>query len=121
MEKRTFRLPYDIPTDVGEVNNGEVITVPDQSLSVKEILYRFTNGLPLDVPVRHPNFDDEETFDESVAVTNTPIDIDNVVDIINNPLQMDLFDNDTNPDLNNVKRDDDLNDDATNTNKSVTE
>lgn len=44
----------------GEVNTLPSMTVPDQSLSVKEILYRFQEGLPLDNIRRGEQYDEPE-------------------------------------------------------------
>lgn len=45
----------------GEVNTLPSMTVPDQSLSVKEILYRFQEGLPLDNIRRGEQYDEPES------------------------------------------------------------
>lgn len=39
---------YDFATALKEVNELPSMTVPDQSLTVKDILFRFSKGLPLD-------------------------------------------------------------------------
>ena len=54
------------------------ITVPDQSLTVKDILYRFTQGLPLDnyeVPLVYGGDDeqDEDNFDVHPANAFEPL------------------------------------------------
>lgn len=59
-----MRIPYS-SVDVR-------ITIPDDSLSIKDILYRFSRGLPLDKVVREPIYDDDsddndEDFDVSIA------------------------------------------------------
>ena len=41
---------------------GQSLTVPDQSLSVREIIDRFTRGLPC--PVYHESQDDDQDMDE---------------------------------------------------------
>lgn len=43
---------------VGEINNQPSMTVPDQALSLKEILRRYASGQPLD-GMREGWFDDE--------------------------------------------------------------
>lgn len=40
-------------------HSGQIITVPDLTLTIQEILYRHGKGMPLDVSVRTPNFDPE--------------------------------------------------------------
>lgn len=50
MERRLFNnytKEFDIEK-VGERNDSPSMTVPDQSLSIKDILQRFVNGQPLD-------------------------------------------------------------------------
>lgn len=41
----------------GEVNSGEIMTVPDQSLSIRSLLENYTRGLPL--PQAKPVYFDE--------------------------------------------------------------
>lgn len=45
--------------EVGEVNSSPSETIPDESLSIKEILQRFVNGMPLDVARRPVVFGDD--------------------------------------------------------------
>lgn len=47
----------------GEVNNDKSMTQPNEVLSVKEIIARFTNGLP--VTAYDDYYDDPEGFDSS--------------------------------------------------------
>lgn len=57
-QKRTWFNP---PDSVGEVNNQPSETVPDQTLSVKEIMVRYARGLPLEgqrVPIWNGEEDD---------------------------------------------------------------
>jgi hypothetical protein len=46
----------------GEVNNQQSLTVPDQAMSIKEILSRFSRGL--NVNGFTPIYDDVETTDD---------------------------------------------------------
>jgi len=45
----TFTTPYTFNPllDRGEVNKGESMTIPDQSLTIRQILERFTLGQPV--------------------------------------------------------------------------
>lgn len=51
---KTFSLE-----EVGEVNNAPSETLPDESLSIKDILQRFVTGQPLDTLRRSAIFGDE--------------------------------------------------------------
>lgn len=51
---KTFSLD-----EVGEVNSSPSVTVPDESLSVKDILQRFVMGQPLDILRRPATFGDD--------------------------------------------------------------
>lgn len=51
---KTFSLE-----EVGEVNSSPSETIPDESLSIKEILQRFVSGQPLDAVRRSAVFGDE--------------------------------------------------------------
>lgn len=53
-----------------EVNNDPTMTVPDQSLTIPEIIERFTRGLTLDDLVR-PYEEEEQDFGD-VDVTKDP-------------------------------------------------
>lgn len=58
-------LSYDFENVQYEVNSGELITVPDQSYTVREILEKFTSGL---IPEMHvysdeSDFNPEDEFD----------------------------------------------------------
>lgn len=45
--KPKIRYPYSAGNNPGERNTKPSITIPDQSLSVKDILSRYARGLPL--------------------------------------------------------------------------
>lgn len=40
-----FKTHYNSVPDIGEVNNGKSMTIPDQSLSVRDIMRRYASGL----------------------------------------------------------------------------
>lgn len=48
--KRKFTVAsnYDYTKEPGELNSQPSVTVPDQSMSIREIMDRFARGLPLD-------------------------------------------------------------------------
>lgn len=50
--------------DGGETNNQPSMTIPDQTMSLKEILDRFARGLPANVNTRIPVYDPENTLPE---------------------------------------------------------
>lgn len=57
-QKRTWFNPPEV---IGEINNLPSETVPDQTLSVKEIMVRYARGLPLEgqrVPIWNGEDDD---------------------------------------------------------------
>lgn len=58
---KTFSLD-----EVGEVNSLPSVTVPDESLSVKDILQRFVSGQPLDIVRRSAVFGDDLEQSEEV-------------------------------------------------------
>lgn len=52
----------------GEENTLPSCTIPDDSLTIKDILYRFTKGMPLDLPYRAAMYDDAD--DDEVHPSN---------------------------------------------------
>lgn len=55
--------------EAGELNNSPSATVPDESLSIKDILQRFVSGQPLDTLRRSAIFgDDMEQHDDEWSV-----------------------------------------------------
>jgi hypothetical protein len=47
----------------GEINNQPSCTIPDQSISIPEMISRYTRGLPLGAGIRTPYYDDEPEKD----------------------------------------------------------
>lgn len=68
MKKYTFRnnWTYDHTKTVNEVLPSNSMTVPDQSLTVREILDRFTRGLSIDQTQRNTYGYDETELDIDV-------------------------------------------------------
>lgn len=77
MEYPLFRTQYNYHpdiTEIGESNPDPSMTVPDQSLSIKDILYRFAKGLPLDdlrTSAQYGDDIDNSDDDFSVHPSNT--------------------------------------------------
>lgn len=57
---KTWLNKHEFPTK-GEVNNQPSMTVPDQTMSVQEILKRYAKGLPLDGQ-KIPIYDGEDDY-----------------------------------------------------------
>lgn len=60
-----FKTPYNATPAKGERNTQPSMTIPDQTLSVKQILDRYAKGLPLGgqkVPIYEA--DENSTFDD---------------------------------------------------------
>lgn len=53
-----FKTQYNATPSIGEINNEPSMTVPDQTLSMKDILRRFRQGLPI-TGAKAPVFDDD--------------------------------------------------------------
>lgn len=64
-----FRTQFNNHKSKGEINSGEENTIPNQSLSVREILNRYIKGLPIDNIQRkgyYTGSDDFEDYDETL-------------------------------------------------------
>lgn len=55
---------FNPPVSDFEVTSPEVLTIPDQSLSVRDILHRFVRG-QIDIPPIEQGDDDDIYFDDS--------------------------------------------------------
>lgn len=55
--------PYNLPRPRGERNSREIITVPDEAMSIEEILRKHVNGIRLDHLHREPQYDSGASFD----------------------------------------------------------
>lgn len=55
---------FNPPVSDFEVTSPEVLTIPDQSLSVRDILHRFVRG-QMDIPSIEQGDDDDIYFDDS--------------------------------------------------------
>lgn len=74
----TFKNHYNSEPELGEINDLPDETVPDQSMSVSEILRRFANGLPLGGE-RVPLYEgDDDPFD---GVNPAKLDISEIRDM----------------------------------------
>lgn len=85
-----FKTPYNAVPSKGEINSDPSMTVPDQSMSVQEIMRRYASGLPLGgqrVPIYHgedeflPDFDkldlaEQQQYKEAAAAERKRIERD---------------------------------------------
>jgi len=55
-------------------NSGEIVTVPEDTLSMREIYNRFRNGEPLDVNLYDPLYTDNEFEDIDVTMLD-PVEV----------------------------------------------
>lgn len=55
-------------------NSGEIVTVPDDTLSMREIYNRFRNGEPLDVNLYDPQYSDNEYQDIDLSMLD-PVEV----------------------------------------------
>lgn len=64
---RKFRTKWQyVPDETGmETNSGVIMTVPDQSLSIREILDRFRRGVAPAV-VKEPIYNDDDDIDDDL-------------------------------------------------------
>jgi len=78
-----FRSTYNYlhhPSD-HETVKGESITEPGQSLTIKEILERFTSGIPL--PQSEMHYDDNANFDTDTTLRDPDRDLTHLDDKVN--------------------------------------
>lgn len=68
---KTWLNRSEFPT-VGEINSGVSMTVPDEALTVKEIISRFSRGLPVGAHI--PDFDEENDFPDPRTLDLTELD-----------------------------------------------
>lgn len=68
-------LNYD-PAKHGSYHNnsGEIITVPEDTLSMREIYNRFRNGEPLEVNLYDPQYSDNEYQDIDLSMLD-PVEV----------------------------------------------
>lgn len=59
---------YDRSCSFEPISDRVSRTVPDQALSVRQIFYRFDNGLPLDIAARRSYYDYEDVDSADSAV-----------------------------------------------------
>lgn len=55
-------------------NSGEIVTVPEDTLSMREIYNRFRNGEPLEVNLYDPHYSDNEYQDIDLSMLD-PVEI----------------------------------------------
>lgn len=79
MTQKRFSTQYDPHPVKGEINTKPSLTIPNEAMSIREILVRYSRGLPIDtkVPmyeeeqllpnVKHMDLADLQTLRENVA------------------------------------------------------
>lgn len=67
-----------VPSE-GEINSGELMTVPDQSYTIQEILDKFTAGIPLNI-TQNGEYSDTDDFDD-VDMRSQIIDFTDIPEI----------------------------------------
>lgn len=67
-------LSYRPSDDKNEVDYSEIMTQPDDTLSMREIYNRFRNGEPLDVNLYNPLYAEDEYQDIDVSVLD-PVEV----------------------------------------------
>lgn len=83
MSKKTLkykiRTPYNYEIVEGEINSGEIVTIPDESYTIEEILDKFTKGIHLGIE-QDGQYSDSDDFDDVDERTylNDLSDIDDV-------------------------------------------
>lgn len=63
------------PKYLGEKNSGEKHTVPDQTLSIREILNRYAKGQPVAQVQREPIYNEDIEFNNPLEYDLTEIDV----------------------------------------------
>lgn len=56
------------------LNSGEQVTIPEDTLSMREIYNRFRNGEPLDLNLYDPHYSDDEYQDIDVSMLD-PVEV----------------------------------------------
>ena len=61
---KKFKTILDYKEYKGQVNKQKSLTVPDQAMSIKQIMERFARGLPVEQlkPIYDENIDEESEF-----------------------------------------------------------
>lgn len=83
-----FKTPYNFDSS-DEVNyevisNEPSMTVPDQSLTVKEILERYTQGIPMDISMQDNDLEydgDDPSFDDVNPFLDPAFDLSDLTDM----------------------------------------
>lgn len=70
MKKEDKKIKYRVRTHLeygerskGEINSGEILTIPDESYTIDEILEKFTKGIKLDI-MHEGSYSDSDDFDD---------------------------------------------------------
>lgn len=66
---------YKLTEEDQEKNSGDLITIPDQAYTIKEILEKFTNGVLPDLTKLSGYPDEEPTFDDTDPIRDPAFDL----------------------------------------------
>lgn len=61
--KYKIRTPYNYEIVEGEINSGEILTIPDESYTIEEILDKFTKGIHLGIE-KDGQYSDSDDFND---------------------------------------------------------
>lgn len=61
--KYKVRDHFNYEPEEGEINSGELLTVPDDAYTIEEIIDKFTKGIRLDIMESH-GYSDSDDFDD---------------------------------------------------------
>lgn len=68
------RLHWKTLSSKGEENTGEINTVPDETLTIRQLLERYVKGLPVAQSERQPTYDEENDMPDISTMDLTEID-----------------------------------------------
>lgn len=68
-----------------EENNKPSLTIPDQTLTIRQIIDRYTRGLPISTSMQNPIFQEDEVFNDVPDVNR--LDLHDRMEFANNARQ----------------------------------
>lgn len=69
-----FKTPFNAVPSKGEKNSGRIITVPDQSITIRDMFERVAQGHPLPTIKREPIFNPDYKFKDLKGMDMTEVD-----------------------------------------------